>query len=187
MDEKFFAFLRVIDPEDNVTGGGAASAVAGAMGASLVGMVARLSAGKKNMPEPDSYYRAVDQKTQRLMLDLFEGSNADSRAFDAVMAAYRLPKETDEEKAVRIAAIQTATIGATETPVQNAEKCAQVLAAARELVGRSNANAASDLECAIFLAEAGLKGALSNADINIPAIKDEKIAARFRERISVLR
>lgn len=187
MDPKINAFLRVLDPEDNATGGGAASAVAGSMAAALVGMVARLSVGRKNMPEPDSYYADVDAEAQSLSQALLDGSNADSQAFDAVMAAYRLPKETDEEKQARSAAIQDAMAGATEIPLRNAENCARVLELAQALTGRSNANAASDLECAIFLARAGLQGALSNAAINIPSIKDETVRLHFHERLETLR
>lgn len=187
MTPSLLAFTRVLDPADNVTGGGAASAIAGSMAAALVGMVARVSIGKKNMPEPDAFYQDLDAQAQALSTTLLEGSNADSAAFDRVMASYRLPKATDEEKAARSAAIQQATIGATETPLQNAENCARALALAAQLVGRSNINAASDLECAIFLATAGLKGALSNAEINIGSIKDESVAAAFAKRVSELR
>ena len=187
MNNQLTAFTRVLAPNDNATGGGAASAVAGAMAAALVGMVARVSEGKKNMPEPDAFYRDMDAQAQSLSNTLLDGSNADSAAFDRVMDAFRLPKATDDEKAARTAAIQQATIGATETPLQNAKNCARVLAIAAQLEGRSNTNAASDLECAIFLATAGLKGALSNAEINIGSIKDEGLAAAFAKRVAELR
>lgn len=187
MDSKYNAFFRVLDPEDNATGGGAASAVAGAMAASLAGMVARLSIGRKNMPEPDAYYEEINREALELSDGLLAGSNADSQAFDAIMAAYRLPKDSDAEKIARSAAIQAAMEGATETPLHNAENCARVLDLARALTGRSNANAASDLECAVFLAQAGLNGALSNADINIPGIKDESAREKYQARADRLR
>ncbi len=187
MTSSLTAFTRILDPADNATGGGAASAVAGAMAAALVGMVARVSIGKKTMPELDDFYERINQQGQALATALMDGSNADSAAFDRVMEAFRLPKETDEQKVARTAAIQRATIGATETPLQNADNCARVLALAAELEGRSNINAASDLECAILLATAGLKGALSNAEINIGSIKDEGVAGAFRERVELLR
>lgn len=187
MTPSLLAFTRVLDSTDNVTGGGAASAVAGAMAAALVGMVARVSAGKKNMPDPDAFYQDIDAQAQALSTTLLEGSNADSAAFDRVMDAYRLPKATDEEKAARTAAIQKAITGATETPLQNAEACARVLELASQLEGRSNINAASDLECAVFLATAGLKGALSNAEINIGSLKDESGVAAFTKRVTDLR
>ena len=103
------------------------------------------------------------------------------------MDAYRLPKSTEEEKNVRTAAIQQAITGATETPLQNAENCARALELAAQLEGRSNPNAASDLECAVFLATAGLKGALSNAEINIGSLKDEGVVAAFTKRVTDLR
>ena len=109
MERKHDAYLRVLDPGDNATGGGAASAVAGAMGAGLVGMVARLSVGKKNLPEPDSFYEDADEKAQALVARLLNGSNEDSAAFDRVMAAFRMPKGSDEERAARSEAIQVAT------------------------------------------------------------------------------
>lgn len=187
MTPSLLAFHRILDPTDNVTGGGAASAVAGSMAAALVGMVARVSVGKKNMPEPDAFYQAIDAEAQSLSTTLLEGSNADSAAFDRVMDAYRLPKATDEEKAARTVAIQHAITGATETPLHNAEGCARALELAAQLVGRSNTNAASDLECALFLATAGLKGALSNAEINIGSLKDESVVAAFTKRVEDLR
>jgi formiminotetrahydrofolate cyclodeaminase len=187
MTSPFTAFTRILDPADNATGGGAASAVAGAMAAALVGMVARVSIGKKNMPQPDDFYAEIDRQAQAIAFDLMAGSNADSDAFDRVMDAYRLPKETDADKAARSAAIQQATIGATETPLRNAKGCARVLELAAQLENRSNLNAASDLECAILLAAAGLKGALSNAEINIASLKDAALAEAFRARVAALR
>jgi formiminotetrahydrofolate cyclodeaminase len=187
MTSSLTALTRILDPADNATGGGAASAVAGAMAAALVGMVARVSIGKKNMPEPDDFYAGIDRQAQASALDLLAGSNADSEAFDRVMEAFRLPKDTDEQKAARTAAIQQAIIGATETPLRNAEGCARILELAAQLENRSNLNAASDLECAILLAAAGLKGALSNAEINIASLKDAAVAEAFRARVAALR
>ncbi len=186
MDENILAFHRVLDPADNQTGGGAASAVAGAMAASLVGMVARVSVGKKNMPEPDAVYQEIDQAAQALAEQLLAGSNADSAAFDRVMEAYRLPKTTDAEKQARSLAIEQAMQQATQTPLDNARLCTQALTLAAQLQGRSNPNAASDLECAIFLGRAGLQGALSNARINLPALKDAAAAARMSETYAAL-
>ena len=187
MNEKFQAFMRVLDPEDNQTGGGAASAVAGAMAAGLVGMVARVSLGKKNMPEPDSYYEAINVQAQTLKEELIAGSNADSKAFDSVMMAIRMPKDTEEDRKTRSAAIQAGYISATEIPLQNAQLCAQVIELADKLNEKSNKNAASDLECAYFLAHAGLKGAVSNLEINIGAIKDQEKVREFEEHARTLR
>lgn len=176
------AFTGVLDPEDNITGGGAASAVGSAMAAGLVGLVARVSIGKKNMTESDETYREIDARSQTLAAELMDGSNADSEAFGKVMDAYRLPRDTDEQKAARSAAIQAATAGATDVPLANAAHGLQVLELASRLEGRSNTNALSDLECAVFLAKAGVQGALSNARINIEGLADPMQVGYFKAR-----
>jgi formiminotetrahydrofolate cyclodeaminase len=180
------AFRGVLDPEDNITGGGAASAVAAGMAAGLVGLVARVSIRKKNMVETDDTYREIDARAQTLAAELIDGSNADSAAFGKVMDAYRLPRETDEQKAARSAAIQTATAGATDVPLANAAHGLQVLELASRLDGRSNTNALSDLECAVFLAKAGVQGALSNARINIEGLADPLQVGYFKARYASL-
>ena len=99
MDENMLSFLKVLDPADNSTGGGTASAVAGAMAAALVGMVARLSIGKKGM-EPESFYQPIVDEAERLKRALFSGGNRDSLAFEQVQAAFRKPRETQDQKTV---------------------------------------------------------------------------------------
>jgi formiminotetrahydrofolate cyclodeaminase len=187
MEINLTAFNGVLDPEDNITGGGAASAIASAMAAGLVGLVARVSIGKKNMAEPDEVYQEIDARSQELANELVAGSNADSGAFGKVMDAYRLPRETDQEKAARSAAIQSTTAGATDVPLANAAHGLQVLELAARLEGKSNANALSDLECAVFLAKAGVQGALSNAAINIEGLSDPNQVGYFRARYESLR
>ncbi len=185
MDANLQVFLRVLDPQDNQTGGGAASAIAAAMAASLVGMVARLSAGRKDMPYSPERYLEIDTGAQALSQALFDGAKADAQAFDQVMASYRMSKATAAEKAARSAAIQAAMDQATQVPLENAELARQVLDFCRSLQERSNPNAASDLECAWLLARAGLLGFLSNAQINLDSLKPEldstkSLRTRFR-------
>jgi len=186
MNPDFKAFKGVLDPEDNITGGGAASAIASAMAAGLVGLVARVSIGKKNMVETDESYLEIDTRAQELAAELVAGSNADSTAFGMVMDAYRMPRETDAEKSARSEAIQHATAGATDIPLANAAHGLQVLDLAARLEGRSNTNAASDLECAILLAKAGVQGALSNAAINIEGLSDPVHVGYFKARYATL-
>ena len=131
MDEALAAFLKVLDPADNSTGGGTASAVAGAMAAALVSMVARLSLGKPGM-ESESFYREIILQAEDLSRRLYQGGAADSQAFEAIRAAYKLPKETPAEKEKRLAAIQEAVLKATRTPLENAEACREVLSLHRK-------------------------------------------------------
>ncbi len=186
MNENVTAFLKVLDPDDNSTGGGTASAVAGAMAGALVAMVARLSVGKEDM-EPDAFYAELGGAAETLSAELFKGGHQDSQAFEAVRHAFRLPKGNDQEKSVRREAIQAAWVHAARVPLANAERCNQVLILGMQLRGRSNPNAASDLACAMYLARAGLLGCLENVEINLPAIKDPQVAAELAERVSALR
>lgn len=186
MDENIAALLKVLDPEDNSTGGGTASAVAGSMAAALVAMVARLSIGRKGM-EADPFYEEIAASAEALSTDLFDGARRDSVAFEAVMAAYGLPRGTTEEKASRSEAVQAAWTEAARVPLENARRCAQVLELASRLEGHSNLSAASDLECANHLARAGLLGCVANVDINISEIQDADVAGELAEQTYALR
>ncbi|MGB3903466.1 MAG: cyclodeaminase/cyclohydrolase family protein [Anaerolineae bacterium] len=186
MDENVEAFLRLLDPADNSTGGGTASAVAGAMAAALVAMVARLSIGKEGL-EAKSLYRELSAEAEALSGELLDGGREDSDAFVAVRSAYRLAKDTDEEKTARREAIQQAMLQAARVPLANMERCWRVLELAMQLQGRSNPNVASDLECALHLARAGLLGCADNVEINLPAIKDQEAAGELAERARSLK
>ena len=186
LQDNVAAFLRVLDPRDNSTGGGTASAVAGAMAAALAAMVARLSLGREGM-EPESWYRDVAEEGETLCRELFRRGREDSQAFDLVMAAFRMPKSTEEEKAARTQAIAKAMLQATEVPMGNAEKCLRVLELCGGLKGRSNPNAASDLESAQHLARAGLLGCLANVAINLPGVKDAARRGEIETRAEELR
>lgn len=185
-DDDIAACLKVVDPEDDQTGGGTAAAVAGAMAAGLAGMVARLSIGRDGM-EPESYYREIDAEAQVLTGSLIRGGREDSEAFGAVMRAFTLPKCTDDEKAARSQAIQEGMVGAAMVPLENAERCASVMGLVGRLDGRSNRNAASDLDVARALARTALLGCLANVAINLESIKDEATAAALRTRADELR
>ena len=180
------AFLKVIDPEDDATGGGTASAVAGAMAAGLVGMVARVSKGKPDL-ESDEFYDTIDVAAQALTRELMQGGREDSEAFGAVMAAFRLPKETEEDRAARSQAIREAMVLATRVPLESATRCVRVLELAEKVSARFNQNAASDLACARSLATSGAEGCLANVEINLPGVKDEEAKAELEARARELR
>ncbi len=186
MNANVGSFLRVLDPADNSTGGGTASAVAGAMAAALVGMVARLSVGKKRA-DRESFFSVASAEAERLSDSLFGGGHEDAQAYDAVRAACRLPKHTEEQRVERRQAMQHALILAARVPLANAEGCRRVLELCASLDGRSNPNAASDLECARLLAHAGLLGCLANVEINLSSITDEDVKTKLRGRAGELR
>jgi formiminotetrahydrofolate cyclodeaminase len=185
-EDHLAAFQRVLDPADNSTGGGAASAIAGAMAAALAAMVARLSLGR-NAAQPDATFEEISAAGGKLARELLEGSAEDARAFDAVVAAYRLPKGSDAEAATRQTAIQAAITHAAHVPLGNAARCAAVLELVSRLEGCSNPKAVSDLQGAAYLARAGLQGCLANVDINLPGIQDSDISEEIRTRAETLR
>jgi methenyltetrahydrofolate cyclohydrolase len=185
-DEALDAFLKVLDPADNSTGGGTASAIAGAMAAALLSMVARLSMGKPGM-ENDSFYQEICSQAEDLSRRLYQGGADDSQAFEGIRAAYRLPRATPEDKEKRLAAIQDATLKAARIPLDNAEACQKLLSFKNKLHGRFNPNAASDLECAAYLAQAGLSGCLANVEINLRYLKGEPRVTELSARVRALR
>ncbi|MDR1732169.1 MAG: cyclodeaminase/cyclohydrolase family protein [Synergistaceae bacterium] len=153
-------------------GGGSAAALSGALGAALVSMVCNLTLGKAKYAEHKTLVEDVLAKSGALATKLLEAIQRDTDAFDSVMAAFALPKETDEQKAKRGAAIQEAYKVAVASPVATAEYCLEAMGYAESLLGKSNVNAASDLAVGALQAHAGLKGALENVKINLPSMKD---------------
>ena len=182
MEKNIAAFLKVMDANDNSTGGGTASGVAGAMAAGMVAMVARLSIGKKNMA-PDAHYDNIATRGENLVKVLFDGGREDSDAFAHVSTAYRMPKSTDQEKVERSKEIQRTMQHATEVPLKNAQGCHEVLELCYSLKDRFNKNAASDLECAEHLAHAGMLGCVANVRINLPSIKDETVVKSIEQKL----
>ena len=176
-------FLKVLDPADPSTGGGSASAIAGAMAGALVAMAARLS---EQDGTDHAFYGRISTLTTQLSQQLLEGSQADSQAFQMVRSAYRLPRQTDEEKSARQQAVQSAWAEAARVPLENAERCMRVYELGVELSGQVNPKVLSDLRCALLLARAGLQGCLENVQINLPSLKDEAAAGQLAGRAADL-
>ena len=154
-------------------GGGSASALCGAQGAALVGMVAALTLGKKKYADEQALCEGVAAEAAVLRAELLAQVDRDTEAFERVSAAFKLPKESDAEKAARKAAIADATLGATRVPFETMRLALEGLRLARQLVGHSNANAASDLGVAALNLGACVKGAWLNVLINLGGLADE--------------
>jgi formiminotetrahydrofolate cyclodeaminase len=161
-------------------GGGSAAALSGALGAALVSMVCNLTLGKPKYAEYEAFVQETLARSQELAKKLLDAIQKDTDAFDSVMAAFAMPKETDEQKTIRSAVIQAAYKVAVASPETTAEYCLTVIRLAQSLLGKSNANAASDLAVGAIQAHAGLKGALANVRINLPSIKDAAYVSEKR-------
>jgi formiminotetrahydrofolate cyclodeaminase len=172
-------FCERLASADPTPGGGTASAVAGALAAALVAMVARTTIGKKRFADRQAAMEAIRDEADKLRGDLLAQAEADARAFEAVLVAYRLPKATPEEEARRAAAVQEAMRGAIAAPLAACRLARRVLELARQAAAEGNPNAASDAGVAGLLAAAAARGALLNVRTNLPQLAD----AGERERI----
>jgi formiminotetrahydrofolate cyclodeaminase len=152
---------------DPTPGGGSASALAGATGASLVAMVCGMPKTRTGAAEERERLTAALGWAREAGARLRALVDEDSEAYDAVVAAYRLPKGTDAEKASRKDAVARAMAGAIAVPLRTAEACLVVLRAASEGLAHGNPNASSDARTAGALAWAGLLGAAENVKINL--------------------
>lgn len=179
-------FLAALASQEPAPGGGTAAAVSGAMGAALVEMVAALTLGKEKFADAHAAVRPIAEAAATARRELLELAQEDARAFEAVMAARRLPKETDEEKAARSEAIALSNQVATEVPMRTARAAARLLQALPELVARGNPNAASDAGTAALLLEASAEGALLNVGINLGGLKDPALVAQMQRETADL-
>jgi len=169
-------FLDELASEQPTPGGGGAAAIMGAVGAALVSMVANLTIGKKNYEAFDAELKEARAKAEALRAELTAAINEDVDAFNAVMGAYGLPREGDEQKAARAAAIQAALKQATDAPLRAVKACHEVIKLSAIVAEKGNINVISDAGVAALAANAGLRSAALNVYINAKSIKDREFA-----------
>ena len=155
-----------------VPGGGSASALAGALGAALVEMVCELTVGRPEYEDVDPIARQFGTAAGELRIDLLDAAEQDAAAYQAVAAARRLPRHSDEDRAARKAAIAEASVEATQVPLRVAHLASEVLDLAASIAPIGNRNAVSDAGVAALLAAAAARGAALNVRINLPALPD---------------
>jgi formiminotetrahydrofolate cyclodeaminase len=173
--EKFLDDLAGGNP---TPGGGSAAAIMGAMGAALVSMVCNVTIGKKGYENVEAEMRSVLSESERVRRRLTAMVAEDIAAFDSILAAYRLPKSTDQDKAARADAIQAGLRRATEVPLDCARVCAEVIALSRRASEQGYLNVISDGGVGVLAGFTGLRSAALNVYINAPALKDRVFAAQ---------
>lgn len=183
-DEALGGWLERLGSSASAPGGGAAAALAAATAAALVEMVVNLTVGKSAYAEHEPHVQPIGEQARALRARALALAAADEAAFGQVMAAYGLPKQTGEEKAVRSAAIQAATADAARPPLEIAEVAARVIELAAALPGRSNRNVLSDVGVAAALAGAALESAAINVEVNLGALNDEGVRDRLRKELT---
>ena len=165
---------------DPVPGGGSASAMAGALGTSLLLMVAGMQKTRSGTPEETADLAQAAARLRPLRDRLTVLVDKDSDAYSMVAAAFKLPKNTEEEKAARKQAIQAAAREATDVPLETMRICRDALRHGVIVARNGNRNATSDVGVAVELLLAGVKGAALNVDINLATLTDQSYVERVR-------
>src|SRR5881392_2423050 len=164
-------------------GGGSVAALMGALGASLGGMVANLSAGKRGWDDKLEYFSQWAVKAQQLKDELLRLVDEDTVAFNKVMAAFALPKQSVEEKAARTAAVESATKYAAEIPLKVMETAAKSYELLTEMAEKGNPASVSDVGVGALATRACIEGAALNVKINLAQLKDEKFKGALAQRM----
>ena len=180
-------FLDVLASDAPTPGGGAAGAISGAIGAALIAMVGRLTVGKPGFEDVDDRMRALIQKADAARSAFLDLADRDAHAFDAVMAAFKLPKETDADKAARSSAIQDGYARAASVPLEIARAAVDLMELAEDATSSGNPQAASDgvsgaahLYCAVICA-------IANVEIYAASLKDGARRAALLDDVAAVR
>jgi len=182
----FTDLLAAFRSPDPTPGGGSASALAGAVGASLLAMVAALPKTGAKTEADEERFRGAGRRCAAASAQLAMLIDRDSEAYDQVMAAYKLPKTTDEEKAARSAEIQRALQSAIAPPLGVMRACAAAVDDAIVIADFGNPSAASDVKVALELLAAALRGGRLNVEINLETVKDAAYVGNVREEAAAL-
>jgi len=179
-------FLDALASSEPVPGGGSGAALGGALAAALISMVCNLTIGKKGYEDAQETLTDLLAKTEALRAELAELLEADTQVYGQVMAAYRQPRKTPEQKKARQVAMQAALKEAAEVPLAVADRCAQLVELALPAAEKGNQWAVSDAGVGALLAEASMRAALLNVYINLSSIKDKSYTEGTLVRIEAI-
>ncbi len=186
-DQPIQQFLDELASKSATPGGGSAAAIMGAQGAALISMVCNLTIGKPKFAEVEADMQTLLAQAEALRQQLTDFIQADIEVFNRVMAAYGLPKETDEDKTARSAAIQEVLKDATDVPLDCAKACAKVITLSQIAADKGNPNVISDAGAGLMAAYGGLKIAALNVYINAGSLKDREFAdAKLAELAAIM-
>jgi formiminotetrahydrofolate cyclodeaminase len=187
-DKSVAKFLDELASNSPAPGGGSVAALAGALGAALTSMVCNLTVGKKKYAGVEAEMQSVLRQAEELRAVFSSVIDKDTEAFNKVMEAYGLPKDTDEQQALRTAAIQAATKEAALVPLGVMKHAIDSLALAKTVAERGNTNSVSDAGVSALLLNAACEGAALNVEINLSGISDtEFVGWNSQEVKSLLR
>jgi glutamate formiminotransferase/formiminotetrahydrofolate cyclodeaminase len=179
IDMNLVAFANETASESPAPGGGSISAYVGALGASLATMVANLSSHKKGWDNQWEYFSNYAQKGQIIKDELLKLVDEDTNAFNKIMDAFGLPKNSEEEKQARTKAIQDATLYATQVPLKTMQVCFSGYEIAQAMVEKGNPNSVTDAGVGALCIRAAIYGAYLNVKINASGLKDKIVAEKL--------
>lgn len=183
LDRSVIQFLDELASRAPVPGGGSTAALTGALAAALVSMVGNLTVGKKRYASVEEEVKALLHRSESLRQRLAKLLESDTQVYGSLSKAYKLPRNTEERKAARTAAIQTALKEAEAVPMQIAEACVEVLDLCAPMAEKGSRLAVSDAGVAALLAEAGLRSAALNVLINLAYIRDEDFVRQEQAKL----
>ena len=163
-------------------GGGSIAAMTGAFGAALSAMVANLTIGKKAYDDVREEMQSLIETAEEIRLELLDAIQKDSESFNDFIVALGMPKETDEEKAARTAAMQRSLKEAAEIPYKTAVTAARVMPLAEKVVQKGNAKAVTDGLVSAMMARTAVRSALVNVRINLESINDTEYVAQMKDK-----
>lgn len=167
-------------------GGGSIAALNGAGAAALIAMVAHLTIGKEKYRDVQPLMERTAARAEALRVQFLDLIDQDSEAFPRIIAAYKLPKETEDEKAVRSGAIQEATKAAALVPFKIGELACELFSLAEIVIDQGNKGAVTDGAIAVINARAAVRTAFLNVKINLGSLKDQKFAAEMQKKMAVI-
>lgn len=179
-------FLEDLASSSPAPGGGSVAAFSGALGAALTSMVSNLTIGKKKYVDVEADMKKVLREAENLRAQFTSLVERDTQAFNKVMEAFGLPKETEDQKALRSAAIDETTREATLVPLEVMKHCIDALALAREVASKGNQNSISDAGVSALMLHAACEGAALNVTINLNTLSDTDFVGWKSEEVESL-
>ncbi|MBD3217486.1 MAG: hypothetical protein GF310_04360, partial [candidate division Zixibacteria bacterium] len=180
-------FIEAVASQAPAPGGGSVSACAGSLAGALAGMVCRLTVNKKKYEDVKDELSEVMMKADGLKEELFNLIAEDAKAFDDVMAAMKMPKDTEAQKEERNKAIQKSTINATRIPLKVMELSYEAIKCSQIVAEKGNVNSLSDAGVSSLAGRTAVIGAYMNVKINIPGIEDESVKNEIQEKAEKIR
>jgi len=182
----FQEYFDELSSNSPTPGGGNAAAIAGALGASLGAMVCNLTIGKKKYADVDTEMKVLKHKFLEYQKNFIDLSLKDNVAFDKVMSAMKLPKDTEVQKELMMKNIEKATFGAIEIPADVMKSCADILPLLKIVIEKGNKNSLSDAGVAASLIASSARSAYLNILINCRSLQNQTIAGEIRKQADVL-